>query len=312
MSRRAHLVSFAGLCLIALGWGITTPLNKVAVSAGYHHFGLVFWQLAIGATVMGIICALRGKGLPINGRTIAISLWIACLGTLIPNSTSYAALAHVPAGVMSILISMVPIFAFPVALALGVEQFDARRLLGLALGLAGTLILVMPGASLSATFALVWVAVALVAPLCYAFEGNYVARWGTAGLDPIQLLFGASVAGTCLALPLALATGQFITPFQPYGPPEFAIIAGGCLGVLSYTGYVWLVRRAGPLFAVQVSYPVTGIGVLAAVLVLNEPAPPALWISLALVLLGVFLVQPRRQRALAETTTIGETGQRAS
>lgn len=311
MSGQNSLVSLGALGLIALGWGITTPLSKIAVSTGYGQFGLVFWQLAIGAAVMAVVSLIRGKGVPRTPRTIRICLFIALLGTILPNSASYAAVARLPAGVMSILISMVPMFAFPIALGLGLETFDLRRLSGLALGLMGTLILVLPGASLPDPAMLLWVPVALVAPLCYAFEGNFVARWGTAGLDPMQLLFGACLTGAMLALPLALTTGQFISPFRPFGTPEIALLLASIVSVMSYTGYVWLVGRAGPVFAVQVSYPVTGIGVLAAVWALGEPAPPALWLSLALVFGGVFLVQPRHQRRLAEDGAIGETSYRA-
>ncbi|NNJ68829.1 MAG: EamA/RhaT family transporter, partial [Boseongicola sp.] len=42
------------------GWGATQPLAKIAVSEGYRHIGLVFWQLAIGALVMGLIQTVRG------------------------------------------------------------------------------------------------------------------------------------------------------------------------------------------------------------------------------------------------------------
>ena len=109
-----------------------------------------------------------------------------------------------------------------------------------------------------------------------------------------------------------MGTGQFISPIRPLGAPEAALLASSVVSVLSYTGYVWPVGRAGPVFAVQVSYLVTGIGVLAAVVGLGEPAPPALWLSLILVLGGMFLVQPRRQRVLAEDRAIGENAHRAS
>ena len=53
-------------------------------------------------------------------------------------------------------------------------------------------------------------------------EGNVIARWGTAGLDPFDVLFGASVMGMAIALPLALATGTFIDPRPPWGAPDVA------------------------------------------------------------------------------------------
>ena len=67
-----------------------------------------------------------------------------------------------------------------------------------------------------------------------------------------------------------------------------------------YAGYVWLVGRAGPVFAGPVSYLVTGFGVIWAMLILSERYSPFFWTAFALMLAGMFLVQPRDNAALAE------------
>ena len=69
--------------------------------------------------------------------------------------------------------------------------------------------------------------------------------------------------------------------------------------VLVYAGYVWLVGRAGPVFAVQVSFLVTLFGVLWARLILDEAYAPTVWVALGLMMVGMFLVQPRRSRVEA-------------
>ncbi len=154
-----------------------------------------------------------------------------------------SALVHLPAGVMSILLSLVPMFAFPIALALRLERFSLRRFAGLFAGLVGVLLLVVPEASLPDPAMLVWVPLALVALGLLRARGQFVvANWGTAGLDPIQVLLGASLVGAGLSLPLALASGQFISPVRPFGAPEWALIAAAIIHVLTYSGYVWLVR----------------------------------------------------------------------
>ena len=94
---------------------------------------------------------------------------------------------------------------------------------------------------------------ALIAPGFYALEGNVVAKWGTGGLDPLQLLFGASLVGLAFALPAALASGQFIDPRPPWGAPDVALVAvGAIVSAVVYAGYVWLIGRAGSVFAAQV------------------------------------------------------------
>lgn len=286
------------LLLVGASWGITQPLAKIAVSTGHQPFGLIFWQLVIGAAVMAPLALRRGR-LPLHARALWTYLVIALIGTVVPNSASYQAIAHIPAGVASILLSLVPLMAFPMALALGLDRWSSRRLLGLLAGLAGVLILTLPEASLPDPAMLAWVPVALIAAVCYAFEGNYVARWGTAGADPVQVLFGASVVGAVLALALAQGSGQFIDPRIPWGAPEWALVAASVIHAFAYASYVWLVGQAGPVFAAQVGYLVTGFGVLWAMLLLDERYSPFIWGAGVLILLGVALVQPRRRETVA-------------
>ena len=142
--------------------------------------------------------------------------------------------------------------------------------------------------------------IALIAPLFYGLEGNVVARWGTAGLSPIEVLHGASILGALIALPLAVASGQFIDPRGPWGARDAAVLGSAIIHVLVYTSYVWMVGAAGAIFAVQVSYLVTAFGVLWAMLILGESYSAWVWGATLIILTGVFLVQPRPREALAE------------
>lgn len=309
MSRSELVFYTAILIVMGAGWGITSPLSKVAVSTGYGSFGLVFWQLVIGAVLLGLIQIARGRrAIPFGRGALKTYVVIAMVGTVIPNSASFHAYIHLPAGVMSVLLSTIPMLAFPVALVLGVERFGWQRLVGLCFGFLGVSLLVFPEASLPDPAMLAWIPLALVAPMCYAFEGNYVARWGTSGLDGIEVLYGASVVGALIALPLAIGSGQFITPQFPLGAADWALIASSVVHALVYSTYVWLVGRAGPVFTVQVSYLVTGFGVVWALLLLGESYSPWFWAAMALILLGVFLVQPRKRETLEADRAIGDTG----
>ena len=119
------------------GWGMTQPLSKIAVSTGYGHFGLVFWQLLIGAGLMGLVCLFRRTALPLSLRHLRLYLIIALIGTVVPNTLSYQAAVHLPAGIMSLLLSVIPMFAFGIALLIGNDSFVMRRMVGLLFGLAG-------------------------------------------------------------------------------------------------------------------------------------------------------------------------------
>lgn len=307
MTARQTLLFALLLTLLGAGWGFTIPMTKIAVSTGFQHFGLIFWQTLIGTALMAVICRVRGLGLPLKRPHLVVYGYIAVIGTLLPNSASYQAAAQLPSGVMSLLLSMVPMFAFPIALALGLDRFAMRRFAGLLLGLLGVMIIILPGARLSGDIPAFWVGVALIASLCYGIEGNCVAKWGTAGLSPLQVLFGASLVSALISLPVALASGQWIAPAQLVSVQGAAHGLGSALHVLVYAGYVWMVGRTGPVFAVQVSYLVTGFGILWAGLILSEALAPALWVAMVLMFCGMYFVQPRRRPALALEGAMGDS-----
>ncbi|SMY08552.1 DMT family transporter [Flavimaricola marinus] len=283
------------LALVAMGagWGLTQPLSKIAVSAGHGAMGLVFWQLVVGAVLLSAINAARGVRLPMGRQSVMLYVFIAVLGTVLPNWGSFTSAYHLPAGVMSIVISAVPMFAFPIALALGTDRFSVIRLTGLLLGLAGVALIALPETSLPDRAMVAFLPLALLAPFCYAVEGNVVGRWGTGGLDALQVLQGASIIGSVIALPLAFGMGQMADPRFAWGLPELAFLTSASIHAIVYSTYVWIVGRAGAVFATQVSYLVTGFGILWAMILLGERYSVYIWVALAAMLLGLTLVRPR-------------------
>ncbi|WP_370401906.1 DMT family transporter [Sulfitobacter sp. JB4-11] len=301
-----QVVFFTGcLVLMGAGWGATQPLTKISVSTGYGHFGLVFWQLALGTALMGVICLLRGLPLPLHGRALRLYVILAMIGTILPNSISYQAAVHLPSGIMSLLLSMIPMFAFVIALGLGNDSFQWRRVAGLGIGLVGVLIIILPAVDLGQAVPVFWAAAYLVTAVFYAFEGNYIARWGTEGLGPFQVMLGASLVGMIGIAPVTVISGQFIRPDLPLPLPQIALVAGSVIHVFVYATYVWLAGRAGAVFTVQVSYMVTAFGLLWAWLILGEAYAPTLWVALAAIFTGMYLVQPRPR--LAADGAMGET-----
>ena len=288
-----------GLVLLALGigWGATQPLGKIAASSGHKAFGLIFWQLVVCCVVLGVLTVARGKSLPLHGRALRFYAVVAVLGTLVPNATFFTSVARLPSGIMSILISMVPLLAFPIAVALGQDQFSMRRLAGLGLGLFGVALIALPGTSLPDPGMVAYLPLAMIGPLFYALESIFVARVGTPGMDAVQAMFGASLVGLILCVPVVLATGHwFAMPFPP-GRPEVALVVSSALHALLYCAFVWLAATAGAVFAAQSAYIVTAAGMIWAMALLQERFSVMVWAAAAVMLVGLSLVRPRRELA---------------
>ncbi len=281
------------LAWLGAGWGLSHPLGKMSTETGHKPFGLIFWQLVVCVLVLGAISLARGRRLPLDARSLRFYVVVAILGTLVPNFTFYSSVSHLPAGIMSIVISMVPLLSFPIALTLGTDRFGWGRLAGLVLGLTGVALIALPQSSLPDPAMAAFLPLALVGPLFYAIEANYVSWSGMAQSDPVSAMLGASIAGALLCLPATLVTGQWIDPLQPWGRPEWALVISSAMHALLYTSYVWLAATAGAVFAAQSSYLVTAFGMLWAMLLLGERFSPLVWAAMAVMLAGVALVQPR-------------------
>ena len=254
---KAPLAPVAALLAIGLGWGLATPLVKIAAGEGRGHFALTFWHILLVSAVVAPAALLRSGRIPLGPRHLRLYVALAMVGAVIPTSASFAAAPHLPAGVLAILLAMTPLFTFPIAIAMGLERFEARRALGLALGIGCVALIASPGAELPSRAAAAFIPVALVAPLCFGMEGNVYARWGLRDLDPVQTLAGASMAGLPLTLGLALAAGQWIA---------------------------W------------------------SMVLLGESYSHLVWIGLALMLAGIFLVQPSERFRLARQAEMCHNG----
>lgn len=287
----------AVLLATGIGWGFTQPLGKIAASTGHKPFGLIFWQLVVCVVVLGVLTLGRGKGLPRHPAALRFYVVVAVLGTLVPNCTFYLSVARLPAGIMSIITAMIPLLAFPMALVLGMERFDLRRLAGIALGLCGVMLIALPEASLPDPAMVLFLPLAMVGPLFYAMENTFVARTGMAGMDAVQAMFGASVVALVLCGPVMLVLGHGFWPFPP-GRAEWALFASSALHALLYATFVWLAAHAGSVFASQSSYVVTVAGVVWAMILLGERFSGWVWLAALVMLGGMFLVRPREKQAV--------------
>ena len=283
------LGAYATLALCGAGWGLTQPLNKVAIEAGYAPLTILVWQFALIPLVLAPF-ALRLPRPARRGPALAMIAFVGLVGTAIPNAASYVALSLLPSGIVSILISLIPVLALPMAILFGLERPAARRLLGLAVGLAGTLLLVAPGVEGAVPLRLL--PLGLIAPVLYALQNTVVGRFGTGGLHPVQLMSGATLLALPAAAAAAAATGA-LRPPAAAGVPEAAAFLSALIHAAVYTTFLALVGRAGSVFSTQVGYLVTLFGVLWAMLLLGERYGIAVWGALALILAGVSLVRPR-------------------
>ena len=287
------LAGYAALLAVGAAWGLTTPLIKTATLQGTSALTIALWCALFNALVLAPLALRRGGRWalpPLDAPSLKLYAVLGALGMALPQWASMTGTTHLPAGIMSIVTSLVPIFALPLALAIGSERFAPRRALGV--GLGAVAIVLIGGGGLPAPELWVWVMVGALAPFLYAIEGAYVAASRAAGARPLVLLWAASLVAVAILLPMAALMGERIAP-QALGPAEGAVLAAAALSLAAYAGYIRLLQRWGAVFGAQVAYTVTGCGIGWAMLLLGERYPPVVWAALLLLFAGLALVQPR-------------------
>ncbi len=179
------------------------------------------------------------------------------------------------------------------ALPLGIERPDPRRLFGLGLGVVAVGLIVLPQASLPEPGQAAWVALPVIVALAYAGENIYIAAARPPDIDALTILCGLSWGALILLTPVALVSDAWFD-ITRLGPPEQAIVVISALHMGAYFGFIWLIGQAGPVFASQVAYVVTGSGVVLGMIVYAERHSPWIWAALALMFAGLALVKPKR------------------
>jgi drug/metabolite transporter (DMT)-like permease len=288
-------VNFLILLILGLGWGLSFTLGKIAITAGGTPIGLTFWQsLFSGVILLAYVFFRHGKIIIPKTMFLPIVI-ITFLSVVIPNIIFYACVAHLDAGVLSISVSVIPLFTYLIALGLRMDRFKLRRVLGLITGFCALLILILPENSLPDKGDIPWVLLALNCALCYALENIYIDRLALQNFGPIRLVCAVSFVSAIITFLLSLVMDQFFI-LQPTNLYLFISTLGlGFISATAYSIFIYLIGRAGSVFSSQVGYLVTFFGVVWGIIILGESHSLFVWVSLIMIMMGIFLVQPRQR-----------------
>lgn len=287
-------MNFLILIILGLGWGLSFTLGKIAITAGGTPIGLTFWQsLFSGLILLAYVFFRHGKIIIPKIMFLPIII-ITFLSVVIPNIIFYACIEHLDAGVLSISVSVIPLFTYLIAMGLRMDRFKIRRVLGLITGFCALLILILPENSLPDKRDIPWVLLALNCALCYALENIYIDRLALQNFGPIRLVCAVSFVSAIITFLLSLVMDQFFM-LQPTNLYLFISTLGlGFISATAYSIFIYLIGRAGSVFSSQVGYLVTFFGVVWGIIILGESHSVFVWLSLAMIMLGIFLVQPKQ------------------
>lgn len=295
---RARLKKSRVLCwaiLIASGviYGSSFSFMKIAVSTGGSPLGMVFWFAMLATVVLAVELVITDRIHALDLGLLGFCLPWGILSVVFPNFLFFWAAQRIPASIIAVGIALVPILTLTGAILLKREGLTLRRSVGIGLGAAGVMMVLLPKTSLPQSGDALFVLLAFGGAACYAAEHLYIEARAPAEVGIDQLLFLMFSSVSILLLPLVLVTDSFFVPQWPLGLPEWAMIAVAAITLLDYFLITLLVLWAGPVFTSQAAYIVTLAGMLWGIVIFHDSHSLWIWAAVGTLMIGLALVRPR-------------------
>lgn len=280
--------------LIATGcaWGVTVALTTLTLTTGYHPIGLSFWLSIIVFAILTAIQVVRRKRPPLTRAYVVFCVVCGFFGTALPQVLSFSSAVALDAGIRATVYASIPLTTTLLAILFKLEIANLKRFLGIGLGAIGMLVLVGPDVGVVRPEDTLWLIMCFGVVISYALETVYIAKTRPPDVDPITALWGMTAAALIMLTPVTMTIDNGFYIASDWGIAELSLAAIAALHVGCYATFIYLIDKAGTVFASQVAYVVAPAGVIGGIFILAEEPSLPLALSIGLVLCGTFLVKP--------------------
>lgn len=266
----AHRLKIS-IMLLTLGtiWGIGPAITKLILIQGTPTFGYTFWQFLGPAIILSIITIIT-KQVKLSKHHLYYYLVCGLVGLAIPTTTLHIAATKLPAGLIPIILNIVPIFVYPLALVTKQEKLSGYRILGIVIGILGLIIMLYPKLQLQQQTSWFWPSIVLIAPLCFAINAIFINPFKPKNTSSICLAAGMLVVGSIAVTPIMLYHQSFYPISFPFNNVDYAILSKIIMHSISYIIFFQLIKSAGAVFYSMTSFVVIASGLLWGYIFFNE------------------------------------------
>jgi drug/metabolite transporter (DMT)-like permease len=282
------------LFLLALLWGSSFFFYKVLVAA-LPPVTVVLGRLALAALAMHLWLMAQGQAMPMTAAHWRRFMLLGLLNCSLPFALIAWAELYISSGLASILNATTPIFMVAAAhWGTDDEKLSAGKVIGIALGILGVIVLVGPGA-LSGGGA-VWAQLAVIAASCsYGFGGVYSRRFRD--MSPLQAATGQMTGATLLLIPLSLLIDRPWALAMPRPEVWAAWLAIALVNTaLAYVLYYRMIANVGATYMSLVTLLIPPIALLLGAVFLSESVTLQALAGMAIIILGLAATNERLLR----------------
>jgi drug/metabolite transporter (DMT)-like permease len=274
-----------GLVALAALWGASFIFIDIAVPA-MGAIGMADSRALLAALALALYALVTRQTLR-TGVPLRVVVLVGAVNVAAPFALISAAQLTIPPSLAAIINATAPLFSALFAVLWLSDRLDARKGLGLALGVLGvSLVVGLAPVDLDAR-TLLAAASSTAAAACYA-AGGHLHKRHFSGVSPTAAAAAQQLAAGLLLTPLLLADPVRTTPDAGQVAAVVAL-AVGASGV-GYLIYFRLIAEVGATSAMTVTYLVPVFGVLWAALFRGDEITLGMVLGAAVVLASIALV----------------------
>ena len=269
-------------------------------------------RFLVAGIFMLAYCVLTGRRIRFTARQLG---YLAAVGILLlmgGNLTLSYAERIVPTGLSALLIAVTPLWFLVLdSLLLGDHHISQRGKVGLAIGIAGVVVLIWPELrhpNVLGHRELWWSLALQLGSFSWALGSVLSKKWQTAATDPFgaiawQMVF-AGVANLIFALFVEKPSNVTWT-LRGVGAILYLVVCGSWIG---YTAYIWLLQHVPTSKVSTYAYVNPVVAVFLGWLVLHERIDRYILMGSAIIVASVVLVTSAKVSTRVAEITAVETG----
>jgi drug/metabolite transporter (DMT)-like permease len=282
--------------LLFLGgsWGLYFSMLKIAVLSGISYTGILTLSTVGVAIGMSAIALLRGRRPQFRRRHNFFYLVCALTGYLVPMVAELLVISHMPAGLLALIVSIVPLATLLLAWMMKTDSIDLPRVAGILLGAFAIFAILLPDAHVGEAVAWRWLLLTLVVPVSYAIHHNFTARYWPADSDSYQVACGEALFAGALLLVFSCFNWNW-QDLESWNRGHSAILFMAAISLIDIYIYFELIRIKGPIYTSHANYVMVVSGVLWGMVIFSERPSPLMWVSAVLLIASLYLVGRSRK-----------------
>lgn len=268
--------------------GLNFPIGKMAMAAGIDP---ALWAavISLGAGLaMLAVSAVAERGRATGAPVLQFSILSGLISYVAPNFLTFSMIPKIGSGLAAIMYALSPVVTGLLSIMLRVRPPSLLGVTGIAIGLAGAVIIIVYRNTGFSSGSSLWLLTALLIPVFLGVGNIYRTLAWPEGASPRRL---AAMTNLAAVPPLVLAalvtTGTL--DLAPVAAVPGLIALQIAVSTVMFLMFFRLQQLGGPTYLSQIGYVAAAVGVVIGVAYLGESYPISVWLGAAVIALGIAL-----------------------